>query len=163
MNKFFSTVIMSECQTQLTALCSTSNFQTVFNTALKDYEKKTKQDLLAHPLAAQLQNCYSTTAILTILQDQAQQFDQHRRGDERLTRWLNPTVNVLYAFSATFGEGAGLVNFWWQFFHDPCFDVYRAGILTRKTDLRRYGFSPLSEHSFRLPSLCPGHCDTYFR
>ncbi|KAI9433551.1 hypothetical protein H4582DRAFT_987135, partial [Lactarius indigo] len=32
-----------------------------------------------------------------------------RRDDERLTKWLNPTVNVLYAFSATLGEGVGLV------------------------------------------------------
>jgi hypothetical protein len=98
-------------QTQPTASCSSSNFQSLFSAALKEYEKKTKKDLLAHPLAEQLQSCYSTTAILTILQDQVQQFDQHRRGDERLTKWLNPTVNVLYAFSATLGEGVGLVNF----------------------------------------------------
>jgi hypothetical protein len=26
-----------------------------------------------------------------------------------LTKWLNPTVNVLYALSATLGEGVGLV------------------------------------------------------
>jgi 2C-methyl-D-erythritol 2,4-cyclodiphosphate synthase len=103
---------MSESPTKPTALCSSSNFQTVFNTALKEYEKRTKKDLLAHPLAAQLQSCYSITAILTILEDQVQQFDQHRRADERLTKWLNPTVNVLYAFSATLGEGVGIVNFW---------------------------------------------------
>jgi hypothetical protein len=98
-------------QTQPTASCSSSNFRSLFDAALKEYEKKTKEDLLVHPLVAQLQSCDSTTAILTILQDQVQQVDQHRRGDERLTKWLNPTVNVLYAFSATLGEGAGLVNF----------------------------------------------------
>jgi hypothetical protein len=27
-----------------------------------------------------------------------------------LTKWLNPTVNVLYALSATLGEGVGLVR-----------------------------------------------------
>jgi DUF438 domain-containing protein len=102
----------SMLQTQPIASCSSSNFQSLFNAALKEYEKKTKKDLLAHPLAAQLQSCYSITAILTTLQDQVQQFDQRRRGDERLTKWLNPTVNVLYAFSATLGEGVGLVNFW---------------------------------------------------
>jgi fungal STAND N-terminal Goodbye domain len=101
-------------QTQPTASCSSSNFQSLFNTALKEYEKKTKKDLLAHPLAAQLQSCYSTTAILAILEDQVQQFDQHRRADERLTKWLNPTVNVLYAFSAILGDGVGLVNFWYH-------------------------------------------------
>ena len=53
-----------------------------------------REDLLAHPLAARLQSYYSTTAILTILQDHVKQIDQHLRGDERLTKWLNPTVNV---------------------------------------------------------------------
>ncbi|KAH9978919.1 hypothetical protein BGW80DRAFT_1281762 [Lactifluus volemus] len=79
-----------------------------FRCALKEYEKKTKKDLLAHPLAVQLQNCYSTTAILAILQDQVQEFDQHRRDGQRLTKWLNPTVNVLYALSATLSEGVGI-------------------------------------------------------
>jgi hypothetical protein len=98
--------------TQPTALCSSSNFQTVFNTALKEYETKTKKDLLAHPLAAQLANCYSTTAILAILQDQVpvQHYYEHWRGDEALRKWLSPTINVLNAFSATLGESVDLVN-----------------------------------------------------
>ncbi|KAH9169372.1 hypothetical protein EDB89DRAFT_2244714 [Lactarius sanguifluus] len=95
-------------QTPSTAAAS-SRFQTIFNAALKSYEKQTKNDLLAHPLASQLQSCHSTSAILVILQDQVREFDQARSGDERLTKWLNPTVNVLYAFSATLGEGVGLV------------------------------------------------------
>jgi hypothetical protein len=100
-------------QTQPIALCSSSKFQTFFNIALKEYEKKTKKDLLAHPLAAQLQNCYSTTAILAILQDQVpvQHYDKRRRDDEALTKWLNPTINVLNAFSTTLGEAVDLVNF----------------------------------------------------
>ena len=97
-------------QTQPTASCSSPNFQSLFNAALKEYEKKTKKDLLAHPLAAQLHDCFSTTAILDVLQGQVQEFDQYRRDGQQLTRWLNPTVNVLYAFSATLGEGVGLVN-----------------------------------------------------
>jgi hypothetical protein len=97
-------------QTQPAASSSSSNFQSIFNAALKEYERKTKNDLLAHPLAAQLQNCYSTTAIISVLHNQVQQFDHRRSSDERLTKWLNPTVNVLFAFSATLGEGVGLVN-----------------------------------------------------
>jgi hypothetical protein len=38
---------------------SSSNFQLIINNALKAYEKRTKEDLLAHPLAAQLQACNS--------------------------------------------------------------------------------------------------------
>jgi hypothetical protein len=29
-----------------------------------------------------------------------------------LTKWLNPTVNILYALSGTLGEGVGMVCFW---------------------------------------------------
>ena len=89
---------------------SSSNFQSVFNAALDAYEKKTKTKLLTHPLAAQLQSCDSPTAILSVLQDLIQQFDRRRSSDERLTSWLNPTVNVLYAFSSTIGQGVGLVS-----------------------------------------------------
>ncbi|KAH9044059.1 hypothetical protein EDB83DRAFT_2406865 [Lactarius deliciosus] len=86
-----------------------SNFQSIFDAALKAYKKKTKNDLLAHPLAAQLQACNSPADILSILQDKVEELDQSRSADERLSRWLNPTINVLFALSATLGEGIGLV------------------------------------------------------
>ncbi|KAH9165972.1 hypothetical protein EDB89DRAFT_261326 [Lactarius sanguifluus] len=88
---------------------SHSNFQTVFHASLRAYEKQTKKDLLSHPLAARLDSCDSPAAILAVLQDQVQEFEQSQSVDERLTKWLDPTVNVLYAFSATLGEGIGLV------------------------------------------------------
>jgi hypothetical protein len=89
---------------------STTNFQLVLNAALEAYETKTKCKLLTHPLAAQLQSCDSPTAILAVLQDLIQQFDHRRRSDERLANWLIPTVNVLYAFSSTLGQGVGPVS-----------------------------------------------------
>ncbi|KAH9056237.1 hypothetical protein EDB87DRAFT_1263105 [Lactarius vividus] len=58
---------------------------------------------------AQLQTCNSPADILAILHTQVQQFEQFTSGNDKLTRWLNPTVNVLYAFSAALGEGVGLV------------------------------------------------------
>jgi len=87
----------------------THNFQLLFNNALKAYEKRTKNDLLAHPLAAQLQTCNSPVAILAVLHQQVQDLDQSRAADERWTRWLDPTVNVLYALSGTLGESVSLV------------------------------------------------------
>ncbi|KAF8258799.1 hypothetical protein EI94DRAFT_1790882, partial [Lactarius quietus] len=96
-------------QVPSTSASSSSNFQLIFNTALKAYEKKTKKDLLAQPLAAQLQACKSPDDVLVILQDKVKEFDKSRGADERLSRWLNPTVNVLFAFSATLGTGVGLV------------------------------------------------------
>ena len=89
---------------------SSSNFQSIFDASLQSYNNKTKNNLLDHPLAAKLQSCDSPNAVLSVLQDLIQQFDQRRASDERLENWLNPTVNVLYTFSDTFGEGVGLVS-----------------------------------------------------
>ena len=88
---------------------SSSNFQLIINNALDAYKKRTKDDLLAHPLASQLQACDSPDAILAILQQQIQGIDQSRSGD-RWTKWLDPTVNVLFAFSSTLGAGVGPVS-----------------------------------------------------
>lgn len=89
---------------------SSTNFQSVFNAALDAYENKTKNKLLTHPLAAKLQPCDSAAAVLSVLQELVQQSEENRRSDDRLRKWLNPTINVLYAFSATISEGVGLVG-----------------------------------------------------
>ena len=91
-----------------------SRFQSIFYAALQYYQKQTKTDLLAHPLSSQLQSCDSTTAILALLQEQVREFDKLHSGDERLTKWLDPTVNVLCAFSAAVSGGVGLVSFYMQ-------------------------------------------------
>ena len=89
---------------------SSPNFELIFNNALKAYEKHTKNDLLSHPLASQLQACQSPGSILAVLQQQVQELDQSRASDERLTKWLESTVNVLFAFSETIGEGVSMVR-----------------------------------------------------
>jgi hypothetical protein len=88
---------------------SSPNFQLIFNNALKAYEKRTKSDLLAHPLVAQLQDCSSISAILAIVHQQVQKFHQSQAAYERLTKWLDPTMKVLYSLSETLGEGVSLV------------------------------------------------------
>ena len=92
-----------------TTSTSSSNFQLIFNHALKAYERRTKKDLLAHPLVTQLQNCDSHGSILIVLQRQVQELNRSQTSDERLTKWLDPTVKVLYTLSATLGEGVSLV------------------------------------------------------
>jgi hypothetical protein len=89
---------------------SQSNFVSVFNAALETYKHKTKNDLVSHPLLPTLQFCDSPEAVLTVLREQIPAFSQSRNGDDALTKWVTPTVNVLYAFSATLGQGVGLVN-----------------------------------------------------
>jgi hypothetical protein len=89
---------------------SSSNFQLIMENALESYKKHTKKDLLAHPLASQLQACDSPAAILAVLQQQVQELDQSRSSDDRWSKWLVPTVNILYSLSETLGEGVGLVS-----------------------------------------------------
>jgi hypothetical protein len=141
---------MSQAQ-PTSASTSFSNFQSIFNAALKAYEKKTKNDLLAHPLAAQLQACKSPNDILSVLQDKVEEFDQSRSADERLSQWLNPTINVLYSFSATLGAGVGLVSTvepTCPFLHPYSLISNFAGILARSSYLLRYWGSPPGERLF---------------
>jgi hypothetical protein len=85
-----------------------SNFQLILDNALKAYKKRTKKDLLTHPLADRLKACDSASSILTLLQEQVQELNESQASN---TKWLDPTVNVLLAFSETLGEGVGSVCF----------------------------------------------------
>jgi hypothetical protein len=85
-----------------------SNFQLIFDNALKAYKKRTKNDLLTHPLADRLKACDSVDSTLTVLQELVQELNQSQRSNQK---WLDPTVNVLLAFSETLGEGVGSVCF----------------------------------------------------
>ena len=86
------------------------NLDSIFGSAFQAYKKKTGKDITSHPLAIELQSCRSPDAILTILQKQMPLIGQSQSSDERFGKWLVPTVNVIYALSATLGEGVGLVN-----------------------------------------------------
>ncbi|KAN0141731.1 hypothetical protein V8E53_000193 [Lactarius tabidus] len=88
---------------------SSTDFETIFRAALDLYKDQTKNDIASHPLATQLQSCNSPSAILSVLQVQVQAFDQSQSGDEKWTKWLDPTVNVLYGFSAALGNAFGVV------------------------------------------------------
>ena len=89
---------------------SSASFETIFTDASKEYKRQTKRDIASHPLATRLQSCDSPQAILAVLRDQVQKFDQSQSVDEKWVKWVDPTVNVLYAFSGTLGSGVGLVS-----------------------------------------------------
>ena len=92
---------------------ATSNYQLIFDHALEAYKKKTKKELRSHPLLPKIQACNSPNAVLTVLREQIPAFDQSdstSSTNDRLSKWLNPTVNVLYAFSGTIGAGINLVS-----------------------------------------------------
>src|SRR6266404_101369 len=113
-HQYHTTLLDAVAMSQVTpAPSSSSNFQVIFYAAMKEYEKKTKKDLLAHPLIGQLQPCNTAADVLTVLRCQVQQFEESTAGVEKWTKWLNPTVNVLFALSVALGEGVGLVNLIW--------------------------------------------------
>jgi hypothetical protein len=89
---------------------SHSNLASIFSTALDMYKCKTKKDLASHPLLPRLQSCDSPEAILTVLREQIPAFGQSQNDDDGLTKWVTPTINVLYSFAAATGEDVGLVN-----------------------------------------------------
>jgi len=106
----FRQAIMSSPPSQST---SRSNLNSIFNSALQAYEKKTGKVITSHPcshpLATELQSCDSPDAILAVLRRQVPTLDQSTNSDRRIAKSLIPIINVLYAFSATLGEGVGLV------------------------------------------------------
>ena len=129
---------------------SHSNFAFIFNAALETYNRKTKQDLASHPLLPRLQSCGSPEAILTVLREQIPEFDQSQNSDDDLTKWVTPTVNVLYSFSATLGGVVELVNIRIFPYHIVQSNIHLSGI-------------PTSEHNFygdRRSS--PGPCLSSF-
>jgi hypothetical protein len=83
-------------------------FQDLFDTALEEYSQKTETDLnflKTDPLAARFldSDCNSPDAVLKILEEQAQAFDQYRKGDWKvqLMRRLKPAVDILLKLSSS--------------------------------------------------------------
>jgi hypothetical protein len=90
---------------------SSSNYQVIFDNALKAYKTKTGKDLKSDPLLHRLETCNNPDAVLTLLRQQIPGDGQSGSSDERLTNWLNPVVNVLYNFAQTIGGAVSLVSF----------------------------------------------------
>ena len=103
-----SSAIMSH--SHLTPTASSSNFRLILDSALNAYEERTKNDLISHPLASQLEKCSSLAEVLTILHQQLHGLKQSIYRDERWTKWFDPTVKVICTFSDTLGGGVGLVS-----------------------------------------------------
>jgi hypothetical protein len=91
-------------------------FQTLFDSALQDYEKQTGIRLADHPLAEQLQNCQSVESVTALLQEQAranQAFGKFRESD-KIFKSLKSVVSTLSRVSAiaAFSQAIGTVCPW---------------------------------------------------
>ena len=92
---------------------SSGHYEVIFDNAMKAYKKKTGKDLASDPLRRRLETCNSPDSVLAMLKDQIPGFHQSGSSDEnheRLTKWVNPVVNVLYNFAATIGGAVSLVS-----------------------------------------------------
>ena len=149
--------VLAYPRTMMSAVASTSTshskFVAIFNAALETYRRKTKKDLASHPLLLSLQTCDSPEAILTVLREQIPPFSRSKDGDGSLTKWIAPTVNVLYAFSATVGGSVGLVNINILLVKNFCSNIcFFRHFLQRMQSLRASAFSSWSA-SF-ITTLC---------
>ena len=118
----------------------------MINNALDTYKKRTKNDLLTHPLATRLQTCNTPSAIIVVLQEQVQGLDQSRSSDELWSRWLDPTVNILQTFSSILEAGASLVCFRTYLF-ELYTHIFATGIPTCECNLCQRRRPPFSEYS----------------
>ena len=90
-----------------------SQFETLFESALHDYEKQTGIPLDKHPLAEQLQNCQSVDSVATLIQEQARAFNEFR-GSDKIMKSLKSVVSSLSRVSAVanLGHDLGMVCPW---------------------------------------------------
>ena len=89
-----------------------SVFESIFQSALEEYEIQTGINLIRHPLAIQLERCFSVESITDVLEQQAQAFREFRGGNNKIITLLKPAVQVLHMLSAhaALGEHIGLVR-----------------------------------------------------
>jgi hypothetical protein len=94
------------------AISSSANYQLIFDNALEVYKKKTGKDLASDPLLTRLESYDCPHAVLALLRDQIPGYDQSGSSStsDRLTKWLDPTVNVLYTFPSTMGGALSLAS-----------------------------------------------------
>lgn len=85
-------------------------YRSIFDNALNAYEEKTGKVLSSNPLLRRLEKCHAPDDIITILRQQIPGIDQSRSSQSSLTRWLNPTVNVINSFSEVIDGAIGLVS-----------------------------------------------------
>ena len=102
------TVIPMSANTQETDP-SISNFISIFKAASEGYQKLTKQNLDARPFCAEIVSCSSPADVLNPFRIQAETFEEFRKGDDRLMKWLDPIVNLLSKFSTTVAAGNALI------------------------------------------------------
>lgn len=87
-----------------------SNYQSIFDSALVAYQRKTGKDLINDPLLRILESCGTPDDVLIKLQEQILMPGKPHSNSDNLTTWLIPTVKVIHAFTAIIGRAVCLVS-----------------------------------------------------
>ena len=147
----YYTLFMATVSQSPPEAASSSDYEAIFDNALKAYKKKTGNDLASDPLLRRLEACNSPDSVISLLKDQIPAFDKSGSSDEKLTKWVNPVVNVLYNFAATIGGAVSLVSLGilGTFIRSQ---VYFLGIPTSGSDFHGHCLSSLGE--FRSDPHC---------
>ena len=117
---------------------SLSSFHLNFSNAILEYNKRTKNDLLFHPLAPLFQSCNDPALALSLLQSHAHVFPQ-------LKSLLESTLIGLYAISSSDGEGVGLVIVDVHSFRTYFIQGFFLGITTGESHPSCHWYPPFGE------------------
>jgi hypothetical protein len=82
-----------------------SRFPALFESALQDYEQKTKINLAKHPLAEQLEKCHSAADITAFHQEQARALG----GSDKIMKSIEHIAEALHKLSDK-ADAMGLVR-----------------------------------------------------
>ena len=93
-----------------TSSTSGSDYDKTFGRALNDYKKLTGQDLNTHPFALNSSDFTSSDAVLKVLQEKVEAFDDVRNDNEMLMTWLEYYVSLLFTVSAALWESTEIVS-----------------------------------------------------
>ena len=96
----------------MTTLSEPSAFESLFQSALGEYQIQTGVDLRRHPLAHQLDLCDSLLSVTELLQQQAQAFREFRERNNKFITLLKHVAQALHKLSTpvVHAEAIGLVR-----------------------------------------------------
>ncbi|KAH9005352.1 hypothetical protein EDB83DRAFT_754207 [Lactarius deliciosus] len=75
--------------------------QSLFEDALREYEKRAGTNLIENELSSKLKSCDSAKSVIEVLQNQAQEFRKYRGDSGRMVSRFKQAVEVLYALSTS--------------------------------------------------------------
>lgn len=87
-----------------------SFLRTIFEQALRDYEKQTETNLDGDPFIATLAECDSVESITAAFEERAQAFRKLQGKDGKVMKCLKGVINVLYPLSSVLGAIVGIVR-----------------------------------------------------